>query len=189
MRFAVATAHGILEATDGANDDPSNPRQGLGQSSRSGVMLWLGTIEATLAAYRKNCYGAIIKYSSQLIPLLWAYARGFMDDTTLLVNESRLIYAQWVLSYDGQHPSGPNRVCQAMTHIIEAYKNFLWTLGGQLSLPKCFYYLISFIWTGIFFHYAMKNEVISKIKINTSTLNPTQEETPDIIQRLEPDDT
>ena len=34
----------------------------------------------------------------------------------------------------------------------------------------------------------MKNEVNGEITINTTTLNPTQEETPDLIQRLEPDD-
>ena len=92
----------------------------LGRAQAKGPegVLWLGTIEATLTAYQKNCYGAIIKHLSQLIPFLWAYARGFMDDITLLVNESRLIFAQWVLPYDGEHSSGPNRVCQAMTHNI-----------------------------------------------------------------------
>ena len=64
----------------------------------------------------------------------------------------------------------------------------IWPLGGQLSLPTCFYYLMLFIWAGTFFPYAMKNEVNGEITINTTTLNPTQEETPDLIQRLEPDD-
>lgn len=93
MEFKVATCYGESPDSYKANNDPSEPSQGVLQGSKSSVMTHHVGQHSTLLAYSKHATPAIILHPSRNVPIAKRWASGCMNDMTLLVNDIGIIHA------------------------------------------------------------------------------------------------
>ena len=147
------------------------------------------TGDINLTAYWKHGKGALIQHPSQLIPVLIAYARGFMDDISLMVNESGAIYAQANMPNNNkpevEHTDSTTMVLQALSQKQQIQEVSV-DLGWPTEPTKMFLYIISFIWNGTRFRYTMEEDQPGQITLEPSCLDTKAPQEPQQITRLDP---
>mmetsp|Transcript_20247 Transcript_20247/g.28846 ORF Transcript_20247/g.28846 Transcript_20247/m.28846 type:complete len:299 (+) Transcript_20247:1613-2509(+) len=143
MEYTVTTAHGTSSATYFATANPKVPGQGVIQGGGASQPNFNSQQHPVLKSVEANCMPAVFSHASRLRKRVKRWLGGFSDDMGLFLNELGL-------SSDYSDSSVPiaQRVRDALQSNVSRYEAYFNAAGGSLNIKKCFYYLVSFAWTG-----------------------------------------
>ena len=106
------------------------PIHGSGQGSGNSPCLWLFISSVLVDCYSDTAKGAEFESPDKQITQQ-VYMIGFVDDTTSQHNQFKM----------DKQPSLED-LLQGMQHDAQLWNNLLWSSGGALELPKCFYQIL-----------------------------------------------
>jgi hypothetical protein len=167
MEYTVTTAHGRSSATYSANANPKVPGQGVIQGGGASQPNFNSQQHPVLKSVEANCTPAIFPHASRSRGKVKRWLGGFSDDMGLFLNDLG------VTSTPGDY-SIPiaQRVQRALQSNISRYEAYFNAAGGSLNVKKCFYYLVSFIWSGSEWRYQTNAEMaIDPVVITPTTLD------------------
>jgi ribonuclease HI len=119
--YHVTTGHGT--SSEYYSDSKDMTLHGPGQGSRAGPAIWLIISTALLAAYKQNATALTLSNPDGTI-VVSRHADCFVDDTTTFCN------------------TNPDALKAELQANAQQWESILYSSGGALELPKCFYYIM-----------------------------------------------
>lgn len=135
MRRHIRTAHGVSENRygDSANCQQYGEGQGKGSSSPTWLLI-SALLLCTLCRYTPGCVFECERWMLRTQAIAWAY----VDDTDLVVT-----FAFEHLGEGG----GCRKVVELIERVSQVWEQLLFASSGALAFKKCFWWLISWVWT------------------------------------------
>jgi ribonuclease HI len=158
LRYNVKTGFGTSLDTYGA--EPGNPVQGQGQGSGNAPSCWGAISTPMWSALRTLCAHSFKAHTADFHYNVDTQGVAFVDDATNLLND-----------ISNTTPMDEQTLVNALQTLAQMWERLLFSTGGALKPPKCFWFAITWQWASGFPIMRSTNKFQHSIAITDSPTN------------------